>query len=77
MACINADGTLTPVASGVLRAVNAAAEASAEEVSRVAGVPLYRARASLRELVDAGLLAEEGGRYRVSEAGRARVPPAP
>lgn len=73
MACVNADGTLTPVAAGVLGAVDLATGGTADDVSRAAGVPLYRARSTLRELVDAGLLVEDGGRYRITASGRARI----
>lgn len=73
MPCIGPDGTLTPVAAEVLRAAGGAAGATADDIARVAGVPLYRARASLRELVDAGLLAADAGRYRATPAGSARL----
>lgn len=77
MACVSADGTLTPVAATLLRAVADAASpavASAEAVSRGTGVPLYRVRSTLRELVAAGLLREaEGGGHRVSAEGAARL----
>ena len=61
MACISADGTLS--ASG--RAMLAALErpATEEEVAGVTGLPLFRVRSGLRELVAAGLVSQQGGRF--------------
>lgn len=69
MPCVNADGTLTEVAERVLRAAASRGVVNDADVAALAGVPLYRARASLRELGAAGLVAAEGGSYRLSAAG--------
>lgn len=70
MPCVAADGTLNVVAERVLRsAAERGGTLSAEDVSALAGVPLYRARASLRELAAAGLVVGESSGYRLAPAG--------
>ncbi|GAB4559102.1 MAG: hypothetical protein Kow0047_04740 [Anaerolineae bacterium] len=71
MACINPDGTLTGSARAVLRA--AREPLTPAEIAQQTGLPLYRIRSSLRELVDAGLLSEQDGRYVLTEAGAERI----
>lgn len=74
MACVNPDGTLTPVAVQVLRGMASLHAASnVDAIARAAGLPVYRARASLRELQNAGLVADEGTAHRITEAGRSRL----
>jgi DNA-binding IclR family transcriptional regulator len=46
---------------------------SAEDVAAVTGMPLYRVRSSLRELVEAGFVAEADGRFSQTEEGAAKV----
>ena len=71
MACVNPDGTLSGVAEKILSLVEGGAEVKA--LAEAAGVPVYRVRASLRELVQAGLLVEAEGGWASTEAGRAAV----
>jgi len=74
MGCINADGSLSPVALQVLRALAASTEpVTGDVVARVTGLPVYRARASLRELQSAGLVTDESGAPRLSALGQARL----
>ena len=74
MACVNADGTLAPVAAQVMRAVAASGSAAtAAAIALATGLPLYRARATLRELVTAGFVVDEAGAHRLSDTGRARL----
>lgn len=74
MGCINPDGSLTPVALQVLRALAADGEPmTGDIVARVTGLPVYRARASLRELQSAGLVTTESGMPRLSAMGQARL----
>lgn len=68
MACINPDGTVTPSARSILRATQA--PLTPAEIAAATGLPLYRIRSSLRELVQASLLREEGERYVLTEAGK-------
>lgn len=53
MACLNSDGSLTVVAAAILDALTKAGEP--EAVAAATGLPLYRVRAGLRELVQAGV----------------------
>lgn len=71
MGCVNADGSLTPVAVRVLRALSASTVAvTAEALAATVGMPVYRARVSLRELQTAALVTDQ---LRVSESGLARL----
>ena len=69
MACVDPDGTITAVAAKVLSLVEAGADERG--ISAGAGVPVFRVRASLRELTQAGLLEQADGRWSVTAAGRA------
>ena len=71
MACINSDGSLTLVARDVLQALDQ--PRSVDEIRDVSRQPVYRVRASLREMVEMGLVTETGDRYSITEAGRARL----
>lgn len=78
MGCVNPDGSLTPVALQVLRALSALPDGGdAESVADATGRPLYRARASLRELEAVGLVALDRGAHRLTSAGRAKLGVAP
>ncbi len=68
MACVNPDGTLTPSALAVLKAVQQAPQ-TAEALATLVGLPLFRVRSSLRELREAGLLNESEGVYRLTPQG--------
>jgi predicted transcriptional regulator len=52
----------------MLSALNAGA-GSAEEIAQKAGLPLFRVRSGLRELTQAGLATEAGGRYKITDKG--------
>ena len=71
MPCVRPDGTLSGSGRAMLKAVGTAA--TAEEVASAVGLPLFRVRSGLRELVEAGLAAEEGGRFTQTEEGIARL----
>ncbi len=71
MACISADGALTESARKMLEAVQT--PATPEEVAQSTGLPLFRVRSGLRELVQAGLVAETEGRYQITEAGQQKM----
>ena len=64
MACLNADGTLSPSGRALVAAL--AAPSTPEEVARTTGLALYRVRSGLRELAAAGLVAIDGDRYRAA-----------
>ncbi|MBA4312339.1 MAG: hypothetical protein C0417_06890 [Chlorobiaceae bacterium] len=71
MACVNPDGTLSPSAKGVLAILNQAL--TAEDVSAKLNQPLFKVRASLREMTDAGLIKSEGDKYIITEIGRGKL----
>jgi hypothetical protein len=74
MGCVNADGSLTPLAQQVLRSLSALPDGGdAESVAELTGRPLYRARASLRELEGAGFVTLDRGAHRLTTAGRAKL----
>jgi len=68
MACVNADGSLTPIAKKVLSAM--LEPRNAVEISNITGVPLYRVRSSLRELTQLTAILVIGDRYQISDNGR-------
>ncbi|MFD2263334.1 hypothetical protein ACFSM5_10585 [Lacibacterium aquatile] len=69
MACLNPDGTLTRIARAVLTAVEAGAEDEAT-LAQTASLPLWRLRASLREIGAAGLIRAEGKGHILTAKGR-------
>jgi len=71
MACINPDGSLTPSGRRMLIALpgpGSPAPMTIDALSAKAGVPMYRARASIREFLGAGLVSEESLLYRRTAA---------
>jgi len=71
MACVNPDGTITASAKAILTALGSAT--TAEQVASLAGLPLFRVRSALRELLGAGLAVLEDGGYRLTDEGRRRA----
>jgi predicted Rossmann fold nucleotide-binding protein DprA/Smf involved in DNA uptake len=71
MPCINPDGTLTPSAKAMLSALYS--PVTLEEVAKSTGLPLFRIRSSIREMLEAGLVEEEGGKYTATGAGREKI----
>lgn len=67
VACINPDGTLTPTAKAVISALKT--PSSAGDIGPVTGLPIYRIRATIRELIEAGLALEANGQYQLTESG--------
>ncbi len=72
MACVNGDGTLTIVARQMLAAL--ATVDVADGVRVATGLPMYRVRSGLREMVDAGLVEVVGeNRYLLTDRGRRMI----
>ena len=71
MACIDPDGALSPQARAVLRAL--AEPKELEAVARETGLPLYRIRSSVRELVDAELVVGTDAGYQATAAALERL----
>lgn len=67
MACVEPDGSLSELAKKVLAAVAAGADAAT--LAKQVGVPLFRVRASLRELKEAGLIEGSDERLALTERG--------
>jgi len=68
MACISPDGKPTESGTKMLRALKSGLGAP-EEIAKSSGLPLFRVRSGLRELVQASLAIEKDGRYELTEKG--------
>ena len=71
MPCVKPDGTLEPMAQAILRALRT--PRTAEGVCDFLRLPLYRVRSTVRELVEAGLVAETAGQYARTPEGEAHT----
>jgi predicted transcriptional regulator len=67
MACVRPDGSLS--SSGKLMLTAVATSSTAEDVAATTGMPLFRVRSALRELVEAGFVSEAEGRYGQTDEG--------
>jgi predicted transcriptional regulator len=72
VACIDSDGTLTPTGLVLLKGL-AEQPMAPEDVAKHIGEPIFKVRGSLRELAGAELIEEEGGLFRLTDAGRERL----
>jgi predicted transcriptional regulator len=70
MPCVKPDGTLEPLAQAIVRSLYA--PRTAEGVCEHLRIPLYRVRSTIRELSEAGLVAESDGVYGLTDSGRRR-----
>lgn len=61
MACVQPDGTLSASGKALLAAIDE--PATPEDVARATGMPLFRVRSGLRELVAADLVRQDGARF--------------
>ena len=68
MACISPDGKPTESGTKMLRAL-LSGEGSPEEIAQSTGLPLFKVRSGLREMVDAGLVEQQDDGYRLSQKG--------
>jgi Mn-dependent DtxR family transcriptional regulator len=71
MACVSADGTITPTAKALLKILEA--PLGVEEIAARLGSPLFKVRSSLRELAAAGLVAVQSDKYQATEEGKKRA----
>ena len=67
MACVNPDGTLSESAKTILSSVKEAK--TAEEISRLLDMPLFKIRSALRDLISARFVQEDNGKYQITEEG--------
>ena len=72
MACIDPDGTLTITARFLLKELGKQS-LPPEDIAKALGEPLFKIRGNLREVMEAGLIGEEGGDFRLTDAGRERL----
>lgn len=72
MSCVDPDGTLTVTATRLLETLSAG-PLPAEEIMILLKVPLFMLRGNLRELAELGFVLEKGGRYYITDEGRARL----
>jgi len=73
MACINADGTLTPTSQAIISLLKT--PSTAVEIGRLAVLPIYRVRSTIRELIEAKLVIEIDGKFQLTESGYKRLLP--
>ena len=71
MPCVRPDGTLEPMAQAIIRVLRT--PHTVEEICDYLRLPLYRVRSTVRELVEASLVAETDGRFSLTGAGAERV----
>jgi len=71
MPCVKPDGTIEPMAQAILRALHT--PRTAEGICEYLRLPLYRVRSTVRELLEAGLVAETDGVYGLTDSGRSGV----
>jgi DNA-binding IclR family transcriptional regulator len=67
MACLNSDGSLTVVAGAILEAVATAGDPA--DVAAATGLPLYRVRSGLREMLQSGLVETQEAGYALTDRG--------
>ena len=72
MACIDVDGTLTPSGLVLLKGL-AEQPMPPEDIAKFISEPIFKVRGSLRELAGADLVEEDGGIFRITEAGRSKL----
>ncbi len=71
MACVSADGTITATAKALLKSIET--PLGIEEIAARLGSPLFKVRSSLREMVEAGLVAVQGDKYQATEEGKKKA----
>jgi predicted transcriptional regulator len=68
MACISPDGKLTESGTKMLRALKSGL-ATPEDIARETQLPLFRVRSGFRELAQAGIVEQDGDKYRLTDKG--------
>jgi len=71
MPCVKPDGTLEPMAQAIVRSL--VTPRTIDGVCEHLRLPLYRVRSTMRELVEAGVVAERDGAYGLTDKGRSRA----
>jgi predicted transcriptional regulator len=65
--CVKPDGTLSPNAEMILKGCRQSA--TIDEMAQKTGLRSFRIKSSIRELTGAGLLEQDGDRYRLTPKG--------
>ena len=71
MGCVNPDGSLTESARKMLKYLSE--PHLPEDAAAALGQPLFKVRASLREMLASGLIAQTGDRYQSTEIGLEKI----
>ena len=69
MPCVSPDGKPTDSGMNMLRAVHGGKQ-TPEDIAAAAGMPMYRVRSGLREMVEAGYLVQSDDTVSLSDQGR-------
>jgi len=65
MACVNEKGQLTESAKKLLLSIESKALPVAD-ISKETGIPLFKVRSSLRDMLSMGFVLEEGEKYKLN-----------
>lgn len=72
MPCIDDSGRLSESGEKLIKSL-LSEDLDAKEISSRIGVPIFKVRSSIRELIEAGLIAEAGEKYRIMEKGKEMI----
>jgi DNA-binding IclR family transcriptional regulator len=72
MPCVSADGRPTESGLKMLGALKAGKKV-AEDIASASGMPLYRVRSGLRDLVEAGYVTESDGAHSLTDKGATAI----
>ena len=71
MACVKSDGSITESAKQMLEALRI--PRTAEEAATLSGQPLFKVRASLRQMESSGLVVKIDEQYKTTDAGLGKM----
>lgn len=69
MPCIDDSGNISDSGKALLSALSKE-QLDVKSISSQIGVPLFKVRSSIRELVEAGLIQESNEKYNITEEGK-------
>lgn len=69
MACVNEKGQLSPAGKKLLGSL-AVESLTTQDISKNSGLPIFKVRSNLREMLNAELIIEENNQYKISEKGK-------
>jgi predicted transcriptional regulator len=72
MACVNPDGTLSIAAKGLLK-ILAPGPLTDQEIAMKLGQPVPQVKSNLKEMIEAFLVKEEGGKYALTDIGKGEL----